>query len=124
MSNPMPTKLPPLVIAEAKLVSAPSHQYELSLKDVPSDGANVSIKPTDIGTSKDRLQIYINGKVVVDEEFNNNPPQTIHARIPRSELLKQQKQLEHLGISKIHYMIRIGQGNGEMGESQTYLITH
>ncbi|QHF42445.1 hypothetical protein PspS35_01095 [Pseudomonas sp. S35] len=118
MNSKNTTQLPPLRIEEAKPPIPPSDDWLLSLKDVPGEGATVIIQPTKIGTSKDRLQIYIGGKVVVDVEFNNNPPQEIRARIPRDVLLR------NLGVQTIHYMIRIGQGNGEMGESAKFQITH
>ena len=118
MSSQDKKMLPPLQITEATPPTLPSDHYELSLKNVPDQGATVIIQPTDIVTSKDRLQIFISRRPVVDIEFNNNPPQQIRTHIPRAVLL------QHLGVHPIHYMIRIGQGNGEMGASENYRITH
>ena len=110
--------LPALRIAEARPSMQTTHQWELSLKDIGPEGANVSIQPTPTGSSKDRLQIYIDRNLVVDFEFDNKPPQVINTRISKAALLK------HLGIMPIHYMIRIDNGVGDMGETETYLITH
>ncbi len=118
MSSQDERMLPPLKIEGAKPVVGQPYAYELSLKNVGPDGANVTIAATDIGTSKDRLQIFIGGTRVVDHEFDNNPPKIIRTHITRQSLL------EHLGTKAIHYMIRIGQGNGEISEKQTYRITH
>ncbi|WP_330215690.1 hypothetical protein [Pseudomonas sp. AM8] len=118
MSSQKTKKLPSLQINEAKPPTPPSDYWLVSLRDVPPEGATAVIQPTDIGTSNDRLQIYIDGEVVVDKEFNNQPPREIQAFIPRDALLK------NIGQRQIHYMIRIGQGNGEMGDSEKFHITH
>jgi hypothetical protein len=111
--------LPPLAIAEAEPVKDQKYSYLLSLRDVGTEGADVTILATDFGTKKDRLQISIGGIRVVDEEFENDPPRIIKTRIPREKLL------DHLGTPKaIGYMIRIGNGNGEQSKAETYLITH
>lgn len=111
-------RLPALSIAQAKRVEGQEYAYVLSLKDVGTEGAAVTIPATDIGTSKDRVQISFGGVRVVDEEFENKPPRDFKTWIPREVLLK------HMGTRLIGYMFRIGQGNGEQSEFENYLITH